>query len=116
MKIGKRIRKIRKLLNYTQPQLATLADVSERTIRGMESCKPDYEFTLYTLRKVLAILGFQVEFKRTKLHLRQFMWTTNTPVGFVCEAPEKYVRFIPNVTADSADTLTLSITGEPMYA
>ena len=56
--LGKTIKKRRKTLNVTQPQLAELADISVNTLYKIErgQANPTFE----TLEKIASILGMEI--------------------------------------------------------
>jgi len=92
MKIGKRIKLLRKKAKMTQSQLATAAGISLRTVTGMESLNPLYEFTLYTLKKVLAIFNIVAEYKRTIVHLEQLRACDEALVAFKMAKPQSLFK------------------------
>ena len=71
MKIGRRVKKLRKLFGQTQAELAYETGVSESTIRGVESCSETFTTTLSTLRKIMFYLGYNVSMKRKNLVLEE---------------------------------------------
>jgi transcriptional regulator with XRE-family HTH domain len=69
MLIGKRLKLLRKKAKMTQTRLAALSGVSVRTITGIESLDASYEFTLKTLKQVMAPFKVTVQFKTKRIHL-----------------------------------------------
>ena len=69
MTIGKRIKKLRKLADLTQRDVAYLSNVSERTIRKIEG--EVESVTLSRYRAVLVVLGYHMEYilKKNKVVL-----------------------------------------------
>ena len=65
--LAKEIKKRRNILNITQEQLADMAEIGLRTLKGIENCTGNP--TITTINKLAEVLGMNLELSIKKMEL-----------------------------------------------